>query len=143
MCWIQVTILSALRSWSPGWRIRWAWTRSPHPTMSRFRSRSATWCRLTKMPPGEVRSLRDWLDDSADDCRRHLWGRQAQVALGELAHGTSLDIDLSKLHGRSVLIATRDQLTAALALIELDGVARRLTLVPPDVPRQPLPAGIG
>jgi acyl-coenzyme A synthetase/AMP-(fatty) acid ligase len=88
------------------------------------------------MPHGEVRSLRDWLDDGSDDCKRHLWGRQAQVALGALAHGTSLDVDLSALQGRSVLVATRDQLTAALALIELDGVARRLTLAPPDVPRE-------
>jgi hypothetical protein len=52
------------------------------------------------MPHGEVRSLRDWLDDTADDCKRHLWGRTAQVALGELKHGSSLDIDLSKLQGR-------------------------------------------
>jgi acyl-coenzyme A synthetase/AMP-(fatty) acid ligase len=87
------------------------------------------------MPHGEVRSLRDWLDDSPDDCKRHLWGRQTRVALGALAHGSSLDVDLASLQGRSVLVATRDQLTAALALIELDGVARRLTLVPPDVPR--------
>src|SRR5258708_35799495 len=101
----------------------WAWTRSPHPTMSPFRSRSATSCRPTKMPHGEVRSLRDWLDHTVDDSRRHLWGQQAQVSLGELAHGSSLDIDLCKLQGRSVLIATRDQLTAALALIELDGLA--------------------
>jgi acyl-CoA synthetase (AMP-forming)/AMP-acid ligase II len=91
------------------------------------------------MPHGEVRSLRDWLDDSADDCKRHLWGRQAQVALGALAHGTSLDVDLSLLQGRSVLVATRDQLTAALALLELDGVARRITLLPPDVPRAQFP----
>jgi acyl-coenzyme A synthetase/AMP-(fatty) acid ligase len=90
------------------------------------------------MPHGEVRSLRDWLDDTADDCRRHLWGRQAQVGLGELVHGSGLDIDLLQLQGRSVLVATRDQLTAALALIELDGVARRLTLAPPDVPREHL-----
>jgi acyl-coenzyme A synthetase/AMP-(fatty) acid ligase len=94
------------------------------------------------MPHGEVWSLRDWLDDTADQSRRHLWGRQAQVSLGELKHGSSLDTDLRKLQGRSVLIATRDQLTAALALIELDGVARRLTLVPPDVPRAQLPAVI-
>jgi len=90
------------------------------------------------MPRGEVRSLRDWLDDTADDCRRHLFGRTAQVALGELERGSSLDIDPSKLQGRSVLIATREQLTAALALIELDGVARRLVLVLPDVPREQL-----
>jgi acyl-coenzyme A synthetase/AMP-(fatty) acid ligase len=94
------------------------------------------------MPHGDVRSLRDWLDGTADDCRRHLFARQAQVALADLAHGSSLDIELSKLQGRSVLIATRDQLTAALALIELDGVARRFTLVPPDVPRAQLAAVI-
>ena len=35
-----------------------------------------------------------------------------------------------------VLIATRDQLTTALGLIELDGVARRLTLLPPDLPHE-------
>src|SRR3984957_1087218 len=142
ICWIPVSIPSALRSWSRGWKIRWAWTRSPHPTMSPFRSRFATWCRPTKMPHGEVRSLRDWLDGTADDCKRHLWGRQAQVALADLAHATSLDTDLAALQGRSVLVATRHQLTAALALIELDGVARRLTLVPPDVPRAHLPAVI-
>jgi hypothetical protein len=90
------------------------------------------------MPQGDVRSLRDWLDGTADDCKRHLFGRAAQVALSELKHGSSHDIDPSKLQGRSVLIATREQLTAALALIELDGVARRLTLVPPDVPREQL-----
>jgi acyl-coenzyme A synthetase/AMP-(fatty) acid ligase len=94
------------------------------------------------MPHGEVRSLRDWLDHTADDCSRHLWGRAAQVSLRELQHGSSLDVDLSELQGRSVLIATRDQLTAALALVELDGVARRLTLVPPDVPPDQLPAVI-
>ncbi len=94
------------------------------------------------MPPDEARSLRDWLDDSAHDGSRHLWGRQAQIALGELEHATSLDIDVAKLQGRCVLIATRDQLTAALALIELDGVARRLILAPPDVPREHLPTVI-
>jgi acyl-coenzyme A synthetase/AMP-(fatty) acid ligase len=90
------------------------------------------------VPHGNVRTLRDWLDDTADDCARHLFGRTAQVALAALAHGSSLDIDVAKLRGRSVLIATREQLTAALALIELDGVARRLVLVPPDVPRAQL-----
>jgi acyl-coenzyme A synthetase/AMP-(fatty) acid ligase len=90
------------------------------------------------VPPGHVRTLRDWLDDTADNCGRHLFGCTAQVALAALAHGSSLDIDLAKLQGRSVLVATREQLTAALALIELDGVARRLVLVPPDVPRAQL-----
>jgi acyl-coenzyme A synthetase/AMP-(fatty) acid ligase len=92
------------------------------------------------MPHGDVRTLRDLIDHTADDCRRHLRGRHADVALAVLAHGSSLDADLSQLQDRSILIATRDQLAAALALIELDGVARRLVLLPPDVPREHLPA---
>src|SRR5262249_26079804 len=46
------------------------------------------------------------------------------------------------LAGRSVLLATSDQLTTALALIELDGLARRLVLCPPDLPREQLPSVI-
>jgi len=45
---------------------------------------------------------------------------------------------MDELRGRSVLIATADQLTAALALIELDGIARRVVLWPPDVPQDHL-----
>jgi acyl-coenzyme A synthetase/AMP-(fatty) acid ligase len=57
----------------------------------------------------------------------------AVVRLGALAEASSLGGRLEELRGRSVLIATRDQLTAALALIELDGVARRIVLCPPDL----------
>jgi acyl-coenzyme A synthetase/AMP-(fatty) acid ligase len=78
--------------------------------------------------------------DAARDAGRHLWARDAGVALGALAQGSALDSDLAKLQGRSVLLATPDQLTTALAMIELDGVARRLTLVPPDLPSTQLPA---
>ena len=47
------------------------------------------------------------------------------MCLGDLLSGTSLDGRVAELAGRSVLIATRDQFAAALALIELDGIARR------------------
>src|SRR5213596_627015 len=69
---------------------------------------------------------------------RALWGAGASVTLGELVRGSSLGGRLEELRGRSVLIATSDQLTAALALIELDGVARRLVLGPPDLPSEHL-----
>jgi acyl-coenzyme A synthetase/AMP-(fatty) acid ligase len=75
--------------------------------------------------------------------RHHLEGQQAAgrffrgangcVAFTDLCSGTSLGGRLNELAGRSVLLATRDQLAAALALIELDGVARRMVLCPPDV----------
>lgn len=41
--------------------------------------------------------------------------------------------------GKSVLIATGDQLTAALALIALDGIAKRVILCPSDVEPEHLP----
>jgi acyl-coenzyme A synthetase/AMP-(fatty) acid ligase len=94
------------------------------------------------MPHGDVRTLRDLIDHTADDCEGRLRGRHVDVALAAFECGSSLDVDLSKLQDRSILIATRDQLTAALALIELDGVASRLVLLPPDVPREHLPAVI-
>jgi acyl-coenzyme A synthetase/AMP-(fatty) acid ligase len=55
------------------------------------------------------------------------------VRLSELAGASCLGGQLEQLRGRTVLIATRDQLTAALALIELDGVAQRIVLCPPDL----------
>jgi acyl-coenzyme A synthetase/AMP-(fatty) acid ligase len=94
------------------------------------------------MWPTEARWLRDWLDDSSEVGGRTLFGRTAQVALTALARASSLDVDPFTLQGRCVLIAAPDQLTAALAAIELDGVARRLVLQPPDVPREHLDAVI-
>ena len=50
-----------------------------------------------------------------------------------LARGTSLGGALPALLGRTVLLAMQHQLATALALIELDGVARRLILCPPGL----------
>ena len=90
-------------------------------------------------PHPETRSL--WTALSGAGClpERMLWGAHAAVTLGDLARGSSLGSRLEALRGRSVLLATHDQLTAALALIELDGVARRLVLCPPDLPAEHLP----
>jgi acyl-coenzyme A synthetase/AMP-(fatty) acid ligase len=70
---------------------------------------------------------------------RALWGADARVTLGDLLLGSSLGGRREELRGRSVLVATRDQLTAALALLELDGVACRLVLCPPDLPPEHMP----
>jgi acyl-CoA synthetase (AMP-forming)/AMP-acid ligase II len=58
--------------------------------------------------------------------------RGAAVRMRELARGTSLGGRVSALAGRSVLLATASQLTSALALIELEGLARRIVILPPD-----------
>ena len=70
---------------------------------------------------------------------RHLFSAEMNLALSELTEGSSLYGHGDELRGRSVLIATTSQLAASLALIELDGVARRVVLYPPDLPLGYLP----
>jgi acyl-CoA synthetase (AMP-forming)/AMP-acid ligase II len=94
------------------------------------------------MPQSDRGSLWALLSAAGRLSDRSLWAADAGVALGDLARGSSLGGQRQELHGRSVLVATRDQLTAALALMELDGIARRLVLCPPDLPAQHLPAVI-
>ena len=86
----------------------------------------------------EARSLRRHLE-GPHTAGRFLWGANGGVALADLAGGTSLGGRLHELAGRAVLLATRDQFAAALALIGLDGVARRIVLCPPDVDAAHLP----
>ena len=64
---------------------------------------------------------------------RFVWDDAAGACFTELVRGTSLGGQLEALAGRSVLLATDRQLTTALALVELDGCARRLTILPPDI----------
>lgn len=68
-------------------------------------------------------------------------GRGASVGLAELARGSTFGEGLESLRGRSVLIATHEQLPTALALLELDGVARRMVLCTPDLTPEQL-AGV-
>ncbi|MGH7948981.1 MAG: AMP-binding protein, partial [Candidatus Binataceae bacterium] len=89
-----------------------------------------------------MKAIRDKLGNASDCLGRFLWGATASVSLSDLLSGTSLGGRLLELSGRSVLVATRDQLAAALALIELDGVARRLIICPPDLSSEHLPAVI-
>jgi acyl-coenzyme A synthetase/AMP-(fatty) acid ligase len=91
------------------------------------------------MPPSDGDSLWSSLRAAGRLADRALWGAEASVRLVELVGGSSLGGRLEELRERSVLVATRDQLTAALALIELDGVARRLVLCPPDLPLEDVP----
>ena len=73
------------------------------------------------MLPSHVKSLRDRLAGAHNCQGRYLHGADVSVCLADVPAGTSTSSWLSNLSGRSVLIATRDQVAAALALIELDG----------------------
>ncbi len=78
----------------------------------------------------ETLALRQRLSDTAPE--RFLFERSACACYTQLARGTCFGDRLADLAGKSVLLATGSQLTSGLALIELDGVARRITILPPD-----------
>ena len=86
------------------------------------------------MPPnGVARPLRAALASTLKRGDRFLCGRTERVSLRQLLRGTTLSCPAAELAGRSVLLATGDQLSTAAALIELDGIARRLILSTPDL----------
>jgi acyl-coenzyme A synthetase/AMP-(fatty) acid ligase len=60
-------------------------------------------------------------------------GRASSIALSELQQGSIFRTRLESLRGKSVVLALREQLATAIALIELDGVARRVVLCTPDL----------
>ncbi len=62
------------------------------------------------------------------------------IPLQAARDGTSLGSAREALRGRSVLVAVASQIEAALVVIDLDGWASRLLLLPPDVKPQHLPA---
>ena len=83
-----------------------------------------------KMVRSNAPSLRGRIAGAAPE--QFFWDRAARLCVNHLTRGTSFGGRLAELAGRSVVVATSGQLTSALALIELDGVARRLTILPPD-----------
>ena len=83
------------------------------------------------MSPREVFALRDYLDPDLKG--RTLSDARQVVSLTEFAGETCLAGRLAELSGRSVLLAVTGQFLAGLAMIEIDGVARRMLLCPPDL----------
>jgi acyl-coenzyme A synthetase/AMP-(fatty) acid ligase len=71
-----------------------------------------------------------------------LHGTHHSVPLDELASASVCGGRLEELRGRSVLLLAKSQLTAALALLELDGLARRIVLCPADLSPAHLPGVI-
>src|SRR5260221_861618 len=120
---------SALPSWWRASKTISASTPSRSRMTQRFPSRSATSSARTKLSPREIVALRDYLG-------RDLKGRtvaDARQVVSLSDELTSLGGHHGELSGRSVLVAVTDQLLSALAMTELDGVARRMLLCPPDV----------
>ena len=83
------------------------------------------------MSPREILALREYL--GADLKGRTISDARHSVSLTDILQHTCLLDGSRELSGRSVLLAMSGQLSSALAMIELDGVARRLLLCPPDL----------
>ena len=88
--------------------------------------------------PSEGRSLWETIAAAAAPAGR-LHNPRSVASLADLEHGSALGGRLDELRDRSVLLLMKDQLAAALTMIELDGVVRRMVLCPPDLAPQHLP----
>ena len=86
----------------------------------------------TNTPEPKLRSLAATLGAQAR--APILNGVAGTLTLSELARATSLAGALEPLAGKNVVLMTGDALATALALVELDGLARRLVLATPDLP---------
>jgi acyl-coenzyme A synthetase/AMP-(fatty) acid ligase len=83
-----------------------------------------------KMSPREAFALRDFLGPELKG--RTLSDARQVVSLTDILGETCLGGRLGELAGRSVLLAIEDQLISAVAMTEVDGVAWRMLLCPPD-----------
>jgi acyl-coenzyme A synthetase/AMP-(fatty) acid ligase len=83
------------------------------------------------MSPREIFALRDYLGPELTG--RTISDARASVSLTDALSQTCLGGRSRELSGRSVLLAASTQLISALAMIELDGVAKRMLLCPPDL----------
>jgi acyl-coenzyme A synthetase/AMP-(fatty) acid ligase len=83
------------------------------------------------MSPRESFALRDYLSPELKG--RTISDARHGVSLTDILRHTCLIGGVRKLSGRSVLLAMSGQLMSALAMIELDGIAKRMLLCPPDL----------
>jgi acyl-CoA synthetase (AMP-forming)/AMP-acid ligase II len=83
------------------------------------------------MFPREIFALRDYLSPELKG--RTISDAQATVSLTDALSQSCLSGRMRDLSGRSVLLAASSQLISALAMIELDGVAKRMLLCPTDL----------
>jgi hypothetical protein len=92
------------------------------------------------MAQNDAESLWGALSGAERQADQSIWAPDSHVSLRDLAAGSSLSGRPEELRGRAVLVVSQNQLTAALALIQIDGIARRLILCPPDLNNAYIPS---
>ncbi|HTO65088.1 MAG TPA: fatty acid--CoA ligase family protein [Bradyrhizobium sp.] len=83
------------------------------------------------MSPREILALRDYL--GLELSGRSISDARDTISLTNILSQSCLGGRAAELSSRAVLLALSGQLLSALAMIELDGMARRLLLCPPDL----------
>jgi acyl-CoA synthetase (AMP-forming)/AMP-acid ligase II len=78
-------------------------------------------------------SLRRAIENATTSADRWVWSVGHSLHLTRFLGQSCLNGHREELAGKSVLIRTADQLTTAAALIELDGIALRVLICPPDI----------
>jgi acyl-coenzyme A synthetase/AMP-(fatty) acid ligase len=79
------------------------------------------------------------INASSGPAERYLHGRERSIDLKAVEQNCYLQNPAETLVGRSILLLCGDQLTVAVALIALDGVAESILLCPPDIKAAYLP----
>lgn len=90
------------------------------------------------MPQNNSATLWSAVVASGNLSSRILVGRDSTATWDQLVHGSLLQGDNEELRGKSVVLATNDQFRAVATLIQIDGIARRVVLFPPDLPLEHL-----
>jgi acyl-CoA synthetase (AMP-forming)/AMP-acid ligase II len=83
------------------------------------------------MSPREIFALREYLSPELKG--RTISDARHSASLTDILTHSCLASPVRELSGRSVLLALSGQLLSAIAMIELDGIARRMLLCPPDL----------
>src|SRR6185503_3539198 len=119
------------RYWWRDWRMISVSIRLASQKTRHSRLRSAISSGLMRMSPRETFALRDYLSPELKG--RAISDPHYELSLTDSSRVTCLASSVRELSGRSVLLAASGQLLSALAMIEIDGVAARMLLCPPDV----------
>ncbi len=85
------------------------------------------------MPGGQPETLRQALIAAGVPESSVLSDGEHRIPLHRVLVSSCLGARRDRLAGKSVLVAVDTQLEAALTLLDLDGLARRIVLLPPDV----------
>lgn len=94
------------------------------------------------MPSSEPIALRALVPASAPQSGAALLGAGAAAAYRDIASGAVLAGRRAELGGKCVLIDATTQFASALAMLELDGVASRMVICPPDFTPERLASAI-